>query len=223
MRLSKLEFQTLLDDNKLVISLIGMSNIGKTFWSKKFEGEGFKRIGCDDLIEKKLALDLKKLGYAGIADISRWMGQPYDEQFYINQQKYLSLEKEVLSGILTKIKNGNNQNIVIDTTGSIVHTGNNICDKLKKNTLVVYIESTKNIRDQMFDRYIKKPKPVVFGEIFFKKKHETCYQALERCYKELLEYRSDLYCKHADVIIPRKIIKEGMNSRDFIFLIKQYL
>lgn len=223
MKLSKLEFEKLFQENKLVISFIGMSNIGKTFWSKKFESEGFKRIGCDDLIERKLTLDLEKLGYAGIADVARWMGQPGDEEFSNNQQKYLSLEKEVMSDIFNVIKNGNNQNIVIDTTGSIVHTGDNICKCLKNNTLVVYIEATKDMKEKMFDNYIKKPKPVVFGKLFYQKKQETCRQALERCYKELLEYRSDLYRKCADVIISRKIIKENMSISDFLSLVKKYL
>lgn len=223
MKLSKLKFEKLFHQKKLVICFIGMSNIGKTFWSKKFKAEGFKRVGCDDLIEEKLTLDLKKLGYSGIADVSRWMGQPYDEEFSTNQQKYLTLEKEVMGDILRKIKYENNKNIVLDTTGSIVHTGDNICNKIKENTLVVYIEATKDIKDKMFDNYIKKPKPVVFGEVFFQKKHETCYQSLERCYKELLEYRSGLYRKYADVIIPRNIIKEGLSCSDFISLVKHYL
>lgn len=223
MKLSKLQFEKLFEENKLVISLIGMSNIGKTFLSKKFENDGFWRVSCDDLIEKKLALDLEKLGYVGLADVALWMGQPSDEKFLSNQQKYLLMEREVMNDIFAKIKNINNQNIVIDTTGSVVHTGNSIRDKLKKKTLVVYIEATKDMDDQMFNNYIKKPKPVIFDKLFSSKKYETYNQALERCYKELLEYRKNLYCKRADVVISRKIIKEGLCSRDFLLLVKERL
>ena len=54
MKLSKSQFETLLEENRLVLSFIGMSNIGKTYWSKKLQGVGFKHIDCDDLIEKNV-------------------------------------------------------------------------------------------------------------------------------------------------------------------------
>ncbi len=38
MKLSKRQFDQLLLENQLVISFVGMSNIGKTYWSKKLIG-----------------------------------------------------------------------------------------------------------------------------------------------------------------------------------------
>lgn len=223
MNLSKIQFEKLLQENKLVLSLIGMSNIGKTYWSKKLRAVGFKHLNCDDLIEAKLAPILKRLGYSGIADVSRWMGQPYDERFATNQQKYLSLEKEIMENIFVQIKNGKKQNIVIDATGSIVHTSKEICLKLKKHSLIIYIEATENMKDEMFKQYIKKPKPVVFGKMFVQKKNETTKQALKRCYQKLLNLRSTLYAEYTDIIIPREVIKKNMSVRQFISLVKQSL
>lgn len=223
MNLSKTQFEKLLQENKLVLSLIGMSNIGKTYWSKKMQAVGFKHFNCDDLIEAKLAPVLKRLGYSGIADVSRWLGQPYDKRFVANQQKYLSLEKEIMKNIFTQIRNEKKQNTVIDATGSIVHTGKDVCLKLKQHSLVVYIETAEDLKEEMFKKYFKKPKPVIFGKMFIQKKPETAKQALKRCYQELLNWRGMLYTEYADVIIPQGAIKKNMDIQQFISLIKQFL
>lgn len=223
MKLSKQQFKQLFDDNKLIISLIGMSNIGKTYWSKKFKNIGFEHFCCDELIQKKLELYLIRKKYLDIADVSRWMGQPYDKRFAINQQKYLSFEKEVLESILIEIKNNKTNNTVIDTTGSVVHTGRDLCLKLKQNSLIIYIKASENMKEEMFKKYIKEPKPVVFENIFVKKKNETNIDALERCYKKLLNLREKYYSKYADIIIPSENIKHSMNASQFISLIEKSL
>lgn len=223
MHLSKPQFEQLLQKNQLVLSFIGMSNIGKTYWSEKFSGIGFKHLNCDDLIEAKLSPVLKKLGYLGVADVSRWMGQPYDERFFANQQKYLALEKKIMENILTQIKNREKQNTVIDTTGSVIHINENICFNLKQYSLIVYIKADENMKGEMFKQYCKKPKPVIFGKVFNIKRKETNKQALKRCYRELLDLRGALYTKYADVIIPRGAISKNINTRQFISLIEQSL
>ena len=201
MKLSQKQFDQLLQKNKLVLSLIGMSNIGKTHWSKKLTKINFKHINCDDLVEAKLALELKACGHSGIKDVSLWMGQPYDKRFLVCQQKYLKFEKEVMKQIFMQIESKKGQNIVIDTTGSFVHAGTSACSQLKKHTLVIYIEARDSVKEKMFERYIKKPKPVVFGDVFAPKKGETNKRALKRCYLKLLDLRSNLYDQCADISI----------------------
>ncbi|MDP2585939.1 MAG: shikimate kinase [Candidatus Levybacteria bacterium] len=223
MKLSKLQFEQLLQNNELMLSFVGMSNIGKTYWSKKLHSIGLRHFSCDDLIEAKLGPILNELGYAGIEDVSRWMGQPYDQKFETNQQKYLSLEQEVMEDIFAQVKNGKKQNTVIDTTGSVIHTNRNICDRLKQYSMVVYIEAPESMQEKMFKQYIKEPKPVVFGDIYNPQDNETETQTLSRCYRELLIFRSTLYSKCADVIIPREAIEKNMNVQQFISLIKQSL
>lgn len=223
MKLSRPQFERLLQEKCLVLSLIGMSNIGKTHWSKKLNSIGFRHFNCDDLIESHLAPVLKKLGYSGIADVSRWLGRPYEGKFSVNQKKYLTLEKAVMENIFTRIKNCQKQNIVIDTTGSVAHAGGNICSKLKQCSLVVYIEANENMKEEMFKKYLKKPKPVIFGDVFDIKKNETLKQALKRCYQELLNLRGALYTEYADIIIPRGAIERDMNARQLISIIGQSL
>jgi len=223
MKLSQKQFDELLKENKLVLSFIGMSNVGKTHWSKKLAKINFEHINCDDLIEARLTLELKACGYSGIKDVSLWMGQPYDKRFSACQQKYLEFEKEVIKQIFAQIKNKKKQNIVIDTTGSFVHTGSDACSQLKKCALVIYIKANDSEKKKMFEQYIKKPKPVVFGDIYATKKGETNKQALKRCYLKLLDLRSVLYAQCADIIIPREVSSQDMDAKQFISLIKKSL
>jgi len=223
MKLSTSQFEKLLEENQLILSFIGMSNIGKTYWSKKLQHMGFRHINCDDLIEEKLAPALKKLGYSGIEDVSKWMGQPYDERFFANQHQYLSFEKEVMEAVFSEIKNSNTGNIIIDTTGSFVHTGKNITEKLKQYSMVIYIALSEDRKEEMFKKYMEEPKPVVFGDVYNQEKGETQPQALSRCYRELLNLRSTLYARCADVVIPRETMVETRTVSQFISLIKRLI
>src|ERR1039457_799049 len=107
------------------ISLIGMSGSGKSYWSKQLEKKGFKRFGCDDMIEKKLHIDLNRLGLNGIHDVAKWMGYPYEKKYKTANKKYLDLEKQIMREILYFLKNEakTDENIVIDTTGSVIYSG----------------------------------------------------------------------------------------------------
>lgn len=223
MKLSQSQFEQLLKQNKLVLSFIGMSNIGKTYWSKKLQEVGFRHFNCDGLIEEKLTPVLGELGYSGIEDVSRWMGQPYDERFVVNQNKYLSFERQVMGEIFAQVKNENLNNTVIDTTGSVIHTGKNFSEILKEYSMVICIEASKNMKEKMFEQYLKEPKPVVFGDVYSQEEGGTNIQALSRCYRKLLDLRSTWYAECADVIIPREAIEENMSTHEFISLIKHVI
>ncbi|MBI2588790.1 AAA family ATPase [Candidatus Saccharibacteria bacterium] len=223
MRTTGKQFQQLLKENKLVVCFIGMSNTGKTYWSRRLAALGFKHLNCDDLIEQQLGRELKKLGYSGIEDVSRWMGQPYDKRFAANQQKYLEAEKKGLHKILAAIKNADLDNTVIDTTGSFAHLDDQTCSRLRQSALMVYIEATSDMKQQMFKLYMRKPKPVVFGDVFRPNEGETDMQTLARCYPKLLEQRSRRYRRYADVIIPRQKISQNMAVDNFLALIEQLL
>lgn len=184
------------------ISLIGMSGVGKSFWSQKLVEKGFKRFCVDDLIEEKLEKELKKLGYSGINDVARWMGQPFDPQYSVTSKKYLDFEEEVMQHILTYLEQeANKENIVVDTTGSVIYLQNSLLKKLKFRTKVIYLETPQQIRQKMFEQYIQDPKPVIWGTVFQKKASETNEDALKRCYPELLSSRAREYEKLADKVL----------------------
>lgn len=203
------------------ISLIGMSGSGKTYWSKKLEEKGFKRFCCDDLIEEKLGKELKHLGYSGIAGVSRWMGQPYDKQYEQTSNQYLDFEKEVMNQVLSFVEKADeNENIVIDTTGSVIYTGDEILKKLTKLTKVIYLETPASVKEEMYQLYLKDPKPVIWGESFNKQNNESDMDALARCYPELLAFRTKQYEKLSDITLDYHMLRKSDTTLEkFIKLI----
>lgn len=187
---------------RLFISLIGMSGSGKSHWSAKLQEQGFQRFCCDDLIEAKLGNELKSLGYSGIQDVARWMGQPYDDQYGRTSKRYLDLEGEVMRQVLEIVEgSGNNRSVVVDTTGSVIYLEDTILSKLSAKTRVVYLETPNSARDKMYRLYLADPKPVIWGDSFFIKGGEANLEALGRCYPLLLEHRAEKYAKLAHLAL----------------------
>lgn len=201
----------------LVISLIGMSGCGKTYWAQKLAQQGLQFFCCDDLIEEKLSPQLKKLGFKGIADVAKWMGQPYEKKYKKRAATYLSCEKEVMQEILDNIKQGLAKNTIIDTTGSFIYTGEKICRQLKNYTKMVYLPIPKHIKNQMLEQYFKDPKPIIWGKIFNQKNKENNKKALCRCYPKLLNFRRKLYQRYADINLNYDTLrKKNLTVKNFI-------
>lgn len=189
-----------------IITLIGMSGSGKSYWSKKLETQGFFRVCIDDEIEKKLAPVLAKNGYRGIRDVAKWLGEPYEPQFKRNQKEYLRYEQEVMEEVIAQTLNPRgfkifSSNIVIDTTGSVIYTGKKVCGMLRKQSTVVYLDTPREVQDAMLKLYLDDPKPVLWGNQFNRRAGENAKDALARFYPKLLAWRSRQYKKYADVTL----------------------
>jgi hypothetical protein len=189
------------------ISLVGMSNIGKTHWSNRLVGEaGFEHIDCDVLVEKKLDSELVTLGYRGLSDVAKWMGQPYDSQYAYTSQKYLACEREVMLEVLEMLRRPSKKPYVVDTTGSVIYTGDDILEELKKLTRIVHFEATPAHVTKLFERYIANPKPVIWGSSYAKPEPESQASAGQQLNAELLARRAQRYRRY---ITNMPIIWEG--------------
>lgn len=185
------------------LSFIGMSGIGKSYWSSKLVERGFKRFCCDDLIAKRLAPQLTRPDKT-IRPMGEWMGFPFDPHYADRQAQYLSAEIEVMLEILDYLEiapGQSNGNIIIDTTGSIIYTGRPILERLKSLTRIVYLSAPLSVQAEMRRAYVANPAPVVWGDKFNQKPHESNEAALARCYPELLSYRTHLYEQWTDLEI----------------------
>ncbi len=202
------------------ISLIGMSGSGKSYWSKQLVKSGFKRICCDDLIEEKLSKDLKKLGFSGIADVSRWMGQPYESRSLHASKQYLELENLVIDEICSKLDR--EKKVVIDTTGSVIYINALTLKKLTTLTKTIYLQVPSSAKKEMYDLYMKDLKPVIWGTSFNRKSGESGPGALKRCYPDLLEYRSNIYEKLAHITMDySKLRSRNFSVEKFIEIINR--
>lgn len=224
--LSQSDFDARLADDELSLTLVGMSNVGKSHWSGRLADEaGFERINIDDAIEQELLIELQNAGYTGgIADVAKWMGQPYEQRSPANQRKYLDLEAMKMRETIDELANPPlGRNVVVDTTGSVVHIDRKIRRDLKRHSTVVYLQATDDMQREMFKKYMENPKPVIWGKVFRQKRNETSEEALARSYPKLLEHRSRLYKRMAHVVVPHQVSLDIASPDDFLTYVRDEL
>jgi shikimate kinase len=209
----------LLETLKFVIklSLIGMSGTGKSHWSQKFASVGFHVIGVDDRIEEKLAPELEKDGHKGIGGVAAWMGWPDSPTYREREKKYLEYEIESMKEALDEIEASDQRGTVLDTTGSVIYTGHEICRRMQKLTKVVYLEASPEEENILIELYLSNPKPVVWGDQFVSRAGESTLDAIARCYPKLIAYRKQMYKHLAERIVPMSILWDtNRDARGFL-------
>ena len=184
------------------IALVGMSGIGKSYWSSKLADFGFNRHCCDDMIEKKLQQYLLDKSGKRIS-MGKWMGFPYEPDYKNKEKIYLNLEKKENANILDQLESTsiNTKSTVIDTTGSVIYSGEDILLRLKALTTIVYLSTSLEAVDVMCNAYRKNPAPLIWLDKYKKKPDETEENALIRCYKEVVVLRHTIYSKLAHISI----------------------
>jgi shikimate kinase len=203
------------------LSLIGMAGSGKSYWSRKLAEHGFRRICCDDMIEAKLAPKLTRSDGTTMK-LAEWMGFPYEPDYKRRESQYLSYEREVMSEILEYLENTPEENMVVDTTGSVIYTGEEILRRLQRFTTIVYLATPPGVQKQLLNAYISNPHPMLWRGIFSKEANETEEEALERCYPKLFLARKRLYQRYAEVTVAYyKRRKKGFGVDDFLRAVKR--
>ncbi len=187
----------------------------------KLAEQGFRRFCCDELIAAKLASELIKPDGA-IMSLGEWTGFPYESHYEERQSKYLACEIEVLGGVLKYLEHPKSipdEDLVIDTTGSVVYAGENILASLRRLTTVVHIATPPDVQEQMLKAYVVNRRPVLWRDFFSIQPKETNDEALARCYPGLLVARERLYEKHSDVTIDYyRASEEGFGVHDLLEL-----
>lgn len=186
----------------MFLTLIGMSGTGKSYWSKKLESQGFKRFGCDDLITIHLAKELE-IAKPEKFDVHQWVGYPDEETHIYRAQQYLDAEKEVLSEIIDYLNNvDDDENIVIDSTGSVIYMQDKILEKLSKLTSIVYLDIIPQDFDHMLEYYLENPVAIIWNGYFQPMPKESRSQTFARCYPLLIQSRAQKYKELAHLTIP---------------------
>ena len=207
----------------MILSLIGMSGTGKSYWSKKLEAQGYIRFGCDDLIGKHLA---KKLNITDIPsfDIHQWVGYPDQESHTLRADQYLQTEEEVLLEIIEYLKYTHiEENIVIDSTGSIIYMQGHILDSLSRMTTVVYLDITPQDHDSMLNYYLMNPVAIIWNGFFEPLPHENRQQTFARCYPKLIRSREQQYRQFAQITVPASFHRNpNTSAQDLLEFIQAY-
>jgi shikimate kinase len=203
------------------LSLIGMSGAGKSHWAQKLAAAGFRAIGVDDRIEKTLASELAAGGYRGIGGVAAWMGWPNDPAYTKRAKKYLECEVNSMGEALDEIQTSGEEGIILDTTGSVVYTGEVICRRMQSLTTVVYLEASPAEEELLIARYLSEPKPVLWGDQFVERPGEATQDAIARCYPQLIAHRKKLYERYAHRIVSMDLLRNvNLDARGFLELLE---
>jgi shikimate kinase len=192
----------------LRLALIGMSGAGKTFWSRVLASAGHPAISCDDKIEQRLASRLEAGGYSGINGVAAWMGWPDSPPYAERESQYLSDEIAVVEGVLGDLARSPEKSLVLDTTGSVIYTGNHHLMRLRKLMTVVHLAASPQEQQLLIERYLNDPKPVLWRGAFQPKDGETPRQTVARCYPNLISARRQSYAALAHCTIEVAQLRE---------------
>lgn len=192
----------------LRLALVGMSGAGKTFWTRCLAEGGTPAISCDDRIEEKLAPRLKAGGFTGINGVAAWMGWPDAATYAEREAQYLAEETAALDEILNGLEKNREQSLVLDTTGSVIYTGNHLMHRLRKLMTVVYLAASDAEQQLLMERYLSDPKPVLWRGAFQARAGETPRDTVARCYPHLMAARRQSYAAIAHVTLPVAALRE---------------
>ncbi|MFK7790633.1 MAG: hypothetical protein AB8C95_14210 [Phycisphaeraceae bacterium] len=206
------------------LSFIGMSGVGKSYWAKQLAQAGWYDLDCDGMIATRMAeIICVGLNEEPVHALGEWMGMPWTDGFDDREAQYLKLEREVTASAIRSAIDRTDETIekvVIDTTGSVIYTGESLLKTLKQSTRVVYFDVPGEMREEMVKLYLHEPKPVLWQGIFQRQRGESNDAALARCYAELLRNRAERYRELADVVIDYCVVREpGFRVDDLIALI----
>ena len=165
-------------------------------------------VCCDDQIESRLAPVLQANGHTGINGVAAWMGWPDSPTYAEREAQYLSEEIAVLDEVLSDLEKDPKRGLILDTTGSVIATGNHTLHRLRRQTTVVYLAASQNEVQLLIERYLRDPKPVLWQGGFRPASGETPRQTVLRCYPQLIAARSHSYEALAHVTLATKHLHE---------------
>jgi len=201
----------------LRIALIGMSGSGKSFWSNRLAQSGYKSICCDARIEERLRPNLAAGGYSGIHGVAAWMGWPDSATYAQREAEYLGAEIAVLDESLTSLEREPARELILDTTGSVIYSGNNLLLRLRRQMKVVYLAASPEEQELLIQRYLHEPKPVLWRGAFQPKGGETPRETVARCYPKLIGARRQSYEALAHGVVPMAELRDpGIDAEHFV-------
>lgn len=189
-----------------VITLMGMSGVGKTYLSLMLDKAGWFHYSCDFEIgarylgeEIQETLNAKiRIVAEDLSQLSEYTGRlgkgalPLDE-FKRRQKKYFEAECQSLhdlKGVVKQAVEDNYTHIVNDSTGSFCEVDDEtLLDGVDKNSLIIYIKANAEEEKQVLKRAQEYPKPMFFSPERFD--FWISEYAAEKNYKSSDDFDSD--------------------------------
>jgi len=198
----------------LRLCLIGMSGVGKSYWTRRLARHGLRPHDCDAGIAAGLRSVVTPLaGESPVHALGRWMGMPSTPEFCEREARYLALEASVTQAALsaaTKLPGPH----VIDCTGSVIYLPAPLLLDLRRECRVVYLRTPERRFATLLERYLREPKPVVWAGAYAPRPNESEADALGRCYAELLRVRDTRYLALADAVLDASELEQQALATD---------
>jgi hypothetical protein len=192
----------------LRLALIGMSGTGKTFWTKRLAASGRPSLSCDDRVEARLRSRLAGGGHTGINGVAAWMGWPDSPTYAERESEYLAGEIAALDEALTDLERDASHELILDTTGSVIYTGNHLLMRLRRQMTVVHLAASAKEQQLLIERYLTDPKPVLWRGAFQPRPGESPRDTVARCYPALIAARQQSYQALAHCTMPVSELRE---------------
>lgn len=192
----------------MILCLVGMSGVGKSFQAEALSQRGFVHHDIDHAIAGRVPDLSPALPWERpVETVGRWMGMPWIPGREARERVYLTLEAELTEKALDAARKVPGDH-VIDTTGSVIYLPEPLLKRLREETTVVYLRASDAQIEDLLARYLAEPKPVVWGEAWAAEPGESHRQALLRCYPELLRFRD----VHYRALSAQEIAAEGLTA-----------
>jgi len=147
------------------------------------------------------------------------MGHPFTDGYAAKSAKCLSHEAE-----LSLSANSGEGNLILDTTGSVIHIPDEDLISLNNSYLVIYIKASEADIDTLIDRYFKYPKPTIWGDCYHAIGGKPDLDSLLGSYPNLLALRAKLYAKLSHITIDAAdLANPSLSDEDILPLIRSYL
>ena len=185
------------------LGFIGMSGVGKTYWSRRLAGAGFRRLDCDALLATRMRAAGRTTLW-NLEDLGAWLGMPYEAGYPEREAQYIRYEVEILEGILAERAHtaGPADNLVVDMSGSAIYAGAALFARLRRFLTIVYLEITPAVHEQMLQTYLARPLSLIWRGVEHPPGQTFRPETIGADYRRLIAFRESLYAAFCDVRIP---------------------
>src|SRR3954454_17774441 len=186
----------------MILTFMGMSGAGKSFWAAKFAAQGFTVVDCDALVAASLQTLIGQIG-TSLDEVGQWMGLPDQPGFRQREALYLACETDMLRAVVARALAwaAAQADCVIDTGGSIIYADSTLLPPLQQCSTVIYFRIPDTLHQQMLNAYLAHPRPVIWNGLFEQATNEGRADAFRRSYAQLLRQREQLYEQYSDMTL----------------------
>ncbi len=187
----KLSGEQFLAQPKKVITLIGMSGVGKSHLSAKLAQWGWHNYSCDYLIGTKYLKRLIPEGRDRTAEDIAWLsdfvgclgngdlGGISLTEFKLRQRLYYNAECDVIDDAVAAIE-AEQGNIVIDSSGSLCEVEDaSLLEALGRKSVFVYLKVRQEGHGEILERASSAPKPLYFPPAFLAERLAAYYEKFD--------------------------------------------